>query len=446
MPFPTATASLAESAPTPVSWQSLSNTLHAAEVTATDDHAAPFQCSASIEPSSLPTDHTLVAEIGATLYSGANGTLLMVWNGGCATPQVAAPAVAVTDKRASAPATIAPRRMVSVSPMCALPARGWLGQSTPARMARAAERSGSGCVVEYQRQGEPLAGADHRHPMPDGCGRPAACGLHWPVPRCEHQAVPVRDEGRGPAGLGSRPLFHHQELTSRVVDAGVAQVDDDLQREHEVAIQVAVQRVPVLLAVLQQDRRRLGLPGRVAHLQPLIQCVRPRGVPAELAVPVTGNGQQVRVERLLQLLDRLGEGAGEVAVLALAEPVPAHDDRRAEVLVTGVEPGDPRALLRGQQLRGQRTAVGIDLLRDEIPVGAVHPPGRWHRVGVGDAHAASNESGACLARGPPRYPPDEPSERTTRWHGTTTGSGLVAQAVPTARTALGLPAAAATAA
>ena len=29
-----------------------------------------------------------------------------------------------------------------------------------------------------------------------------------------------------------------------------------------------------------------------------------------------------------------------------------------------------------------------------------------------------------------------PSARTTRWHGTTTGSGLVAQAVPTARTAL----------
>ena len=39
-----------------------------------------------------------------------------------------------------------------------------------------------------------------------------------------------------------------------------------------------------------------------------------------------------------------------------------------------------------------------------------------------------------------------PSERTTRWQGTTTGSGLVAQAVPTARTALGLPASAATAA
>ena len=36
-----------------------------------------------------------------------------------------------------------------------------------------------------------------------------------------------------------------------------------------------------------------------------------------------------------------------------------------------------------------------------------------------------------------------PSLRTTRWQGTRMGTGLVAQAVPTARTAPGLPAAAA---
>ena len=37
-----------------------------------------------------------------------------------------------------------------------------------------------------------------------------------------------------------------------------------------------------------------------------------------------------------------------------------------------------------------------------------------------------------------------PSLRTTRWHGTTTGSGLCEHALPTARTAVGLPAIAAT--
>ena len=43
----------------------------------------------------------------------------------------------------------------------------------------------------------------------------------------------------------------------------------------------------------------------------------------------------------------------------------------------------------------------------------------------------------------PAYCPGEPSERTTRWHGSTSGSGLSAHAVPTARTARGLPARAA---
>ena len=37
-----------------------------------------------------------------------------------------------------------------------------------------------------------------------------------------------------------------------------------------------------------------------------------------------------------------------------------------------------------------------------------------------------------------------PSLRSTRWHGTTSGTGLCEQALPTARTASGLPAADAT--
>src|ERR1700733_11100713 len=52
----------------------------------------------------------------------------------------------------------------------------------------------------------------------------------------------------------------------------------------------------------------------------------------------------------------------------------------------------------------------------------------------GGGHAAaSRESRVRLASTPPRYPPMPPSERTTRWQGTTRGSGLVAHAVPTAR-------------
>ena len=56
----------------------------------------------------------------------------------------------------------------------------------------------------------------------------------------------------------------------------------------------------------------------------------------------------------------------------------------------------------------------------------------------------SCRSNAVLRSEPPRYWPMVPSERSTRWHGTMIGMGLVASAVPAARTALGLPAAVAT--
>ena len=75
------------------------------------------------------------------------------------------------------------------------------------------------------------------------------------------QAVPVRDEHGRAAGLSPGPLLVQQELAARVVDGRPAQVHDDLQRKHEVAVQVAVQRVPTTRAVFQQERCGPGLTG-----------------------------------------------------------------------------------------------------------------------------------------------------------------------------------------
>ena len=65
---------------------------------------------------------------------------------------------------------------------------------------------------------------------------------------------------------------------------------------------------------------------------------------------------------------------------------------------------------------------------------------RCHRrrtVGHGGGAAASRSSSRRLVSGPPKYEPGRPSARITRWQGTTSGSGLVAHAVPTARAAPG---------
>ena len=66
--------------------------------------------------------------------------------------------------------------------------------------------------------------------------------------------------------------------------------------------------------------------------------------------------------------------------------------------------------------------------------------GTSQALGHTSTHAVpSRVSRARFASTPPTYWPIEPSLRTTRWQGTTMGRGLVAHAVPTARTAFGLP-------
>src|SRR5437868_2916565 len=104
---------------------------------------------------------------------------------------------------------------------------------------------------------------------------PAARAAGSPAKNTRLRAYPPRararrDDDSGAAGPGPWPLLDQQELPAGVVGAGPAEVDHRLQREHQVAVQVAVQGVPVALLVFQQDRGGLALAGGVAHVQPFI--------------------------------------------------------------------------------------------------------------------------------------------------------------------------------
>src|SRR6202035_2221096 len=117
--------------------------------------------------------------------------------------------------------------------------------------------------------------------------------------------------------------------------------------------------------------------------------------------------------------------------------------RGPEELRPVVQLGHPGRVGGSDELRDHRPTKGVDLEGEGVPVRRVHPalpgpgarPGGW-RFGRGHT-AASRCKRARLASIPPRYEPTRPSERITRWQGTTSGSGLVAHAVPTARTAFG---------
>ena len=279
-------------------------------------------------------------------------------------------------------------------------------------------------------------------PRADRTGRSLVVN-RYPCPCGSSVAVP-RDcaRGRCSRSRNSPPVWS---------TPGLVQVDDHLQREHEVAVEIAVQRVPVALAVAEQDGRRFALAGLVAHPQPLVQRVRPGGGAAEPRVPVPGDRQEPGVERLLEALHRLRVGGLEVAVLALAETVPAHVHRRPEQSDLVIQGAEALGLGRGEEVRQQRAAELVHLGRDRVPVAAgdALPP----RVGArlvplgarGGVHAAASRfSSVVLAAGPPTYRPGVPLTGSTRWQGSTTGSGLVAQAVPTARTAFGFPTSSAT--
>src|SRR5439155_13531504 len=65
--------------------------------------------------------------------------------------------------------------------------------------------------------------------------------------------------------------------------------------------------------------------------------------------------------------------------------------------------------------------------------GRIAPPPWWGRL------TPSSSSRATFRSRPPVYPPRPPPVRTTRWHGTTIGTGFAPSALPAARTAPGLP-------
>src|SRR5471032_3359851 len=144
------------------------------------------------------------------------------------------------------------------------------------------------------------------------------------------------------------PLLDQQELAALEVALGLAQQHRRLQREDQLAVEIAVEAVVVLRAVAQQQRRRPELPAGVAFVEPGRERRWETPGQAERLVPEVGHRRQRWIERLAQPLHRLGQRIGEILVLTLAVAMMLHDDMFAK-----------QALLRPQ--RRQRSAlVGAD--------------------------------------------------------------------------------------
>jgi len=178
---------------------------------------------------------------------------------------------------------------------------------------------------------------------------PAAHALRRALVHGEDRGIPLLQRHDLAARLHARPLLDQHELAAGEVAARGAQQHHDLEREDHVAIEIAVQAVVVARPVAQQERRRPGLAGLVALLQPVLQGRREALRTAQPLAPLIGHPGQIGIERLAQPLDRFGKIVGEILVLALSVAMALHDDVFAEPGLLGPQRGQRAALVGADQ-------------------------------------------------------------------------------------------------
>jgi len=123
--------------------------------------------------------------------------------------------------------------------------------------------------VENHPQRCPLPPRDGRDAVAHPDAVVAVLASVWPLPRGEDDERAARRLQHVRAALGARALLHQHELAAVVVDARLGQDREDLEREVDVAIEVLVQRVPVALAVAQDQWRGPLLADNAAALEQL---------------------------------------------------------------------------------------------------------------------------------------------------------------------------------
>src|SRR5258706_8844224 len=98
-----------------------------------------------------------------------------------------------------------------------------------------------------------------------------------------------------------------------------------------------MQAVVVSRAVLQEERRRPGLPGAVAATEKSRMMARIADVDSHDLTPAVRDERKPRVELGAQGGDDLGKGMGKILVLAAPEPVPLHHDTAAKSVLRCIE-------------------------------------------------------------------------------------------------------------
>jgi len=149
----------------------------------------------------------------------------------------------------------------------------------------AAEFASSG-IVEDDPERMAMAGAQRADAVAEIDAIGAAHALHRPAVDREHHRIAFLQRHHRRARLHSRALLGQHEFAPFKILVGLAQKDCDLERKDMLAIDVLVKAVVIARAILQQQRGRAVLPGRMAaldergvlgreaHVVPIAPCQR----------------------------------------------------------------------------------------------------------------------------------------------------------------------------
>jgi hypothetical protein len=128
--------------------------------------------------------------------------------------------------------------------------------------------------MKYDSGRVALPGTDPAHAVAHVDPIGAARAIHRSmVDRKDHALALCQRHDLG-ARLHARPLLREHELPAGEVDLRPREQERELQREDMLAVDILMQAVVVARAVLQEERRRLGLSAGVAARQQLRVVMR----------------------------------------------------------------------------------------------------------------------------------------------------------------------------
>src|SRR5579871_498618 len=200
--------------------------------------------------------------------------------------------------------------------------------------------------------------------------------------------------------------------------------------------------IVVAFHVLKQQRSWTSLACIVASTNKLDMFFRIADGEAHRLIPAIGHRHKMRIEGGAQVRDQVRQRIAEVFVFSSPKTMPSHYHPAAKQTIVRIERSKRAAFLGREKIFDERATLIIKAARNIFPIQPIYlfyDSRRCGRLNRRFHAQASRSRRARLRSTPQRYPDNVPSERTTRWQGTSTARGLAAQALATARIALGRP-------